>query len=63
MTDLLPKGINFNECPSSWKVIGNIVFIMMRTIQYVADCKFLLHFPVLIYENEAVLTCVAINMS
>lgn len=45
------------------KVIGNIVFIMMRTIQYVADRKFLLHFPVLIYENEAVLTCVAINMS
>lgn len=35
----------------------------MRTIQYVADRKFLLDFPVLIYEeNEAVLTCVAINM-
>lgn len=39
------------------------MFIMMRTIQYVADRNFLLDFPVLIYENEAVLTCVAINMS
>lgn len=36
---------------------------MIRTIQYVADSKFLLDFPVLVYENEAVLTCVAINMS
>ena len=39
------------------------MFIMMRTIQYVADCNFLLDFPVLIDENEAVLTCVAINMN
>lgn len=55
--------VNFNDCPFSCKLIGNIVFIMMRTIQYVADCNFLLDFPVLIDENEAVLTCVAINMN